>query len=162
MSVRPASRGALDRLQVLPSSWDDGALTSHRGSAVTALTIPAQQFRVGFFTSPSRSIEPTLAVNFVRVEGDNFSQIVLGLGVLFHMTPDRTRSQTYFRPFAGISTVSGGGASDTGARLGLGFGIKSPLVPRLSSRLEAFVAHQFDDDDQTSIGVLFGLSFFPR
>ncbi len=131
---------------------------------VTTLTIPFQRFRVGIFTSPTRSFEPWLAVNLAAVQGGgNFSTINLGLGVLFHLSPDRTRTQTYLRPFGGITTVSAGD-SETDAHLGFGVGLKTPWANRrLATRLEAFLQHTFSEpDDVTSIGVFFGLSFFPR
>jgi hypothetical protein len=129
---------------------------------VTLVSIPVQQVRVGFFTSPTVSVEPTLAINVLRVEGFNVTQIGLGLGVLFHTSPDRTRPQTYFRPFFGVNSLSGGGESDSAGLLGIGAGIKSPFLPRLAGRFEGFLEHHFDDGGVTSIGVMFGLSFFPR
>jgi hypothetical protein len=131
---------------------------------VTTIAIPLQRFRVGFFTSPTRSFEPTLSINYVSIEdGPDFSVITLGLGVLFHLSPDRTRTQTYLRPFGGFTTASNGG-SDTSPHLGFGAGFKNPFANRrLATRLEAFLQHVFDEPDGiTSVGVLFGLSFFTR
>ena len=90
------------------------------------------------------------------------STVSLGVGVLFHMTPDRTRSQIYFRPFAGFTSASGFGQSESDPNLGIGLGLKTPFANRLATRLEAFLAHQFETNGTTSLGVLFGLSFFPR
>ncbi|MFN2566623.1 MAG: hypothetical protein ABR499_16625 [Gemmatimonadaceae bacterium] len=134
---------------------------------VTVIAIPFQQFRVGFFTSPRTSFEPTLAINHVDIDDPNgldldATTISIGLGVLFHLTPDRTQSQIYFRPFGGFTSVSAFGESESDPNLGLGLGLKTPFANRLATRLEAFVAHQFDGDGTTSVGVLFGLSFFPR
>jgi hypothetical protein len=131
---------------------------------VTTLAIPFQRFRVGIFTSPTRSYEPWLAVNFIAVEGaGDFSTINLGLGVLFHLSPDRTRTQAYLRPFGGITTVSVDG-SETDAHLGLGVGFKTPWTNRrLATRIEPFLQHAFSEPDGvTSIGLLFGLSYFTR
>ncbi len=131
---------------------------------VTTIAIPIPRFRVGFFTSPTLSLEPTLAVNYVNVEdvGD-FSTIVLGFGALFHLSPDRTRTQTHLRPHVGFTTVSNG-ESDTDAHLGFGVGFKTPFANRrLATRLEAFLQHVFaDPDGVTSVGAFFGLSFFTR
>jgi hypothetical protein len=141
----------------------DGALSiGLEEPRVTVIAIPFQQFRIGFFISPRTSIEPTLAINHISVDDFDVTTISVGLGVLFHMTPDRTRSQVYFRPFGGFSSISGEGASESGTNLGLGVGIKAPFASRLASRFEAFLAHDFDDGGATSIGLLFGLSFFPR
>lgn len=129
---------------------------------VTVIAIPFQQLRVGFFTSPRTSIEPTLSINHVSVDGFDVTTISVGVGVLFHMTPDRTRSQIYFRPFGGFASVSTDVGDESGANLGLGVGLKTPFANRLATRLEAFVAHDFEDPGTTSVGLLFGLSFFPR
>jgi hypothetical protein len=130
---------------------------------VTTIAIPVQQFRVGFFRSPTVSIEPTLAINYINIEdfGD-LSTITLGVGVLFHTSPDRARSRAYFRPFAGFTKISDGG--DTSPNLGLGVGFKIPFADRrLATRLEAVVNHVFEDpDDFTTVGALIGLSFFTR
>jgi hypothetical protein len=93
--------------------------------------------------------------------GGDFSTINLGLGVLFHLSPDRTRTQTYLRPFGGFTTFSNG-ASDSQANLGFGVGFNTPFANRrVATRLEAFLSHVFDDpNDFTSVGALFGLSFF--
>lgn len=131
---------------------------------VTTIGIPIGQFRVGFFTSPTLSWEPSLALNYVNFEGGgDASRIRLGLGLLFHLSPDRTRPQTYLRPFGGLTTVSNG-ASDTDAHLGFGMGFKIPWANRrLATRLEAFLQHVFTEPDGvTSVGALFGLSFFTR
>ena len=131
---------------------------------VTTIGIPIGQFRVGFFTSPTLSWEPSLALNYVNVEGGgDASRIRLGLGLLFHMSPSRTRTQTYLRPFGGFTTFSNGG-SDTDAHLGFGMGFKIPWTNRrLATRLEGFLQHVFTQPDGvTSIGALFGLSFFTR
>jgi hypothetical protein len=129
---------------------------------VTVISIPFQQFRVGFFMSPRTSIEPTLAINHFSVEDVDLTTIAIGVGVLFHMTPDRTRSQVYFRPFGGFTSISGEGESESGGNLGLGLGLKTPFADRLATRLEAFVNHVFEGGGTTSVGVLAGLSFFPR
>ena len=131
---------------------------------VTSLVIPIQRFRVGFFTSPTLSWEPWLALSYFSVEdGGDFSTANLGLGVLFHLTPDRTRTQTYLRPFAGFTRVSAG-EGDTDAQLGFGVGWKFPFANRrLATRIEPFLQHVFSEPEgTTSVGLLFGLSFFPR
>lgn len=129
---------------------------------VVTLGVPIQQFRIGFHTTPTMSIEPMGSLNYLHVDDFDVTQLTLGVGVLFHRTADRTRNQTYFRPFVQFSSVSAEGTSESGAALGIGFGIKNPIANRLATRLEAFLAHDFDDGGSTSIGGLFGLSFFPR
>jgi hypothetical protein len=140
----------------------DGALSiGLEEPRVTVVAIPFQQFRVGFFMSPRTSIEPTLSINHISVQDVDLTTISLGVGVLFHTHGDRTRSQIYFRPFAGFTSLSGDAGSESGANLGLGVGLKAPFASRLASRFEAFLAHDFDAE-ASSIGILFGLSFFTR
>jgi hypothetical protein len=132
---------------------------------VTIIGIPLQQFRVGFFTSPILSFEPTLSVNYIDVEGvGDLSTLSLGLGVLVHLSPDRTRTRAYVRPFAGFARISADGESETDANMGFGVGLKTPFAnQRLATRLEAFLNHVFaEPDGVTSLGVSFGLSFFTR
>jgi hypothetical protein len=159
-----AASSSLARAQAGPIELGvDGALRIFlEDPRVVTLDIPFDQFRVGFFTSPTLSVEPTLGLNFARSGGENFTAISLGVGFLFHFAADRGRSRTYFRPFGGFTSVSAFGTSESNAHLGLGFGVKTPLATRLASRFEAFLAHQFDAGGVTSVGGLFGLSFFPR
>lgn len=148
---------------VIELGIDAGIAVTLDDPRVTTIGIPIQQFRVGFFTSPTLSFEPTLAINYINIEdAGDFSTIALGLGVLFHTSPDRTRSRAYFRPFGGFTKVSIG--NDTSPNLGLGVGLKIPFADRrLATRLEAVVNHFFDEpDDATSVGALIGLSFFTR
>lgn len=130
---------------------------------VTTLGIPVQQFRVGFHTSPTLSVEPTLAINYINIEGfGDVSTLSLGLGLLFHTSPNRARGRAYFRPFGGFVKVSDGG--DTSPNIGIGVGYTAPFADRrLATRLEGLLNHTFvDGDDTTSLGVMFGLSFFTR
>src|SRR5687767_8499317 len=77
---------------------------------VSTIGIPVQQFRVGFHSSPTLSIEPTLAINYINIEGfGDLSTISLGVGLLFHTSPNRARGRAYFRPFGGFTKVSDGG-----------------------------------------------------
>jgi hypothetical protein len=142
----------------------DGALAvTLDDPRVTTLGIPVQQFRVGFHQSPTLSIEPTLAINYINIEGfGDGSTISLGVGLLFHRSPNRARGRAYFRPFGGFTKVSNGG--DTSPNLGFGVGYTAPFADRrLATRLEGFVNHTFvDGDDATSIGGTFGFSFFTR
>ncbi len=130
---------------------------------VATLGIPVQQFRVGFHQSPTLSIEPTLAINYISIEGfGDLSTISLGVGLLFHTSPNRARGRAYFRPFGGFTKISDGG--DTSPNIGVGVGYTAPFADRrLATRLEGLLNHTVvDGDDTTSIGVMFGLSFFMR
>ena len=142
---------------------DAGLAVTLDDPRVTTLGIPAQQFRVGFFRSPTLSIEPTLAINYINVEGfGDVSTIALGVGALLFTSPDRSRSRVYFRPFGGFTKVSDGG--DTSPNLGVGVGYTAPFADRrLATRLEAALNHTFNDGNNvTALGLSFGLSFFTR
>jgi hypothetical protein len=156
---------ALGRAQANPVELgiDAAIAVALEDPRVTIVGIPVQQFRVGFFTSPTLSWEPTLSLTHISGGGLELTTISLGLGVLFHLSPDRTRSQVYLRPFGGFTSVSNG-ASETDPNLGFGLGFKAPFAnQRLATRLEAFVEHSFADPEGiTSVGALFGLSFFTR
>lgn len=130
---------------------------------VTTLSIPAANFRAGVFINPEWSIEPSLSLTYVKVEGfDATTLYEIGVGALYHLSTVRTRSQMYIRPFLALAGVSAAGASDSDIGLGAGFGIKWPrLGGRLAWRGEANLA-RFLDAEQTSLNLLFGVSFFTR
>ncbi len=149
---------------------DAGVSIGLGDNSVTVINIPAQAFRVGFFFDDNMSLEPKFAINTVTGSGDTFTSYLAELGLLYHFyrtptlrgTVPSPRSAFYVRPFAGIVGASGGGNSNTDAILGLGVGMKVPLISRLASRFEANFAHQFGDFSSNQIGLLAGLSFFTR
>lgn len=128
---------------------------------VTQFQIPVQSIRAGVHVSPALSIEPFFAYDYTKVEGiDAVSAYQFGVGALYHFSPDRTRSQLYVRPSLAIVGFSAGGASDSEAGIGVGLGMKWPrLGGRMAWRGEANV---FAINNNTSIGALFGVSFFTR
>jgi len=144
----------------------DGGITVGLGDLEgTAIQFPAQNFRVGFFRSPTMSIEPYGALNYFTVGDADLTQISVGTGLLFHFSPDRTQSQTYLRPFVGLDFIGGDGDSETQFELGAGLGVKVPWQDRFAWRLEAAVGHAVETDAMpggTSIRLLAGLSFFTR
>jgi hypothetical protein len=132
---------------------------------VTVIGIPVQNFRMGFMMNDRVGIEPSIALNSIRADGDNFTTYSAAVGVLWHFTS--FRSGPYFRPFIGVSGFSGDeidGVSQV--FVGAGIGLKIPVVDgRLAWRLEGNFAHAFDDGDVeggSQIGLLAGLSFFTR
>jgi len=128
----------------------------------TVLSIPAGNFRAGYFINDELSLEPFFGLNHVSTQGGgSFTTYQLGLGGLYHLTTDRTRNQIYVRPFltfVGVSTSGGGSNSDIG--IGVGAGLKWPkLGGRMALRGEGNVATV---NGNTSLNFLFGLSFFTR
>jgi hypothetical protein len=146
----------------------DGSLsTTFDSPRITDLTIPVGRIRVGFFTSPRVSIEPFGALNYGHIEGSSFTSINFGVGGLYHFGAARSAPQPYVRPFMELvhhsqssEFVSGG---TTAFALGGGVGVKLPIANRFAWRLEAALAHTFEQDHvraSTSLAGIFGLSVF--
>ena len=138
------------------------------------ITFPASRFRLGIFQPGSRiSIEPALGLAYTKTEGtDGFLFYDLELGALYHLSPilvasrgsnvaDAVGTAPYLRPFVGVSGVTGGDDGDSEFSAGVGLGTRLAWRPDLSFRLEANLGYGFDND-AARIGVLAGLSFFPR
>ena len=128
-------------------------------------TTSLQTFRVGFFVSDKVSVEPRISVDYVKFEGsDATSKVTLSLGALVHFTAERQRPQAYIRPLGSIFFVDRRGSSATQVSLGVGLGVKLPILQQLAARLEAQYAHAFEGDSPSvnSLAAVFGLSFFTR
>ena len=138
------------------------------------LNFPASRFRVGIFQPGSRiSVEPALGFSYDKVEGTSgIFRYDLELGALYHfrpivVTPDDpaepvTRvAPPYLRPFVGITGFTGGDTDDNEFSAGVGLGVKMPWRRDLAIRLEANVGYGFDNE-AARIGLLAGLSYFPR
>ncbi|MEJ7759066.1 MAG: outer membrane beta-barrel protein [Gemmatimonadaceae bacterium] len=149
---------------------DAGVAIGLGDNSQTTIDIPAQSFRAGFVMTDRISIEPKLGLRIVTGGGDTFSFYRAEVGALYHLSPraDRMRAGVYVRPFAGLVGFSAGDddndtdVSDTNGLLGVGVGLKVPLLSRLSSRFEANFAGNFGDNTDSQIGLLAGLSFFTR
>ncbi len=129
--------------------------------------IPVQSFRVGFAAGNQVSVEPRIAFNFAKPEGDD-AVYTLGaeLGFLYHFTAEAERSRAYVRPFAGVELFDFGVDNANQFHLGAGIGVKVPVgVQRMAVRLEAGGQYGFENDDldkQTIVYALIGFSFFTR
>jgi Outer membrane protein beta-barrel domain len=156
----------------------DAALTRDASDQAkqTSLTVPVPRIRVGFFLTDALSLEPSVRFEFSR---STFENTLTGndvtssrkfydadLGLLYHLSTDRTRSQIYLRPFVGIRGFTGDGDSDSQTSFGGGLGLKLPAADRLGLRLEVGYA-RFAEDVPTfgatdQLFASFGLSFFTR
>ena len=138
------------------------------------INLPGSRFRMGFFQPGSRiSIEPAVGLAYNKVEGaDGIFRYDLELGALYHFRPIiiatadenviTARATTpYVRPFVGLIGLAGGESDDSEVSAGVGLGTRIPWRNALAWRLEANVGYGFDND-AARIGVLAGLSFFPR
>jgi len=146
----------------------DGALgTTFDSPRITSLAIPVNQLRVGFFTSPRISIEPFGSLDYGSIEDSHFTSVDFGVGALYHFGAARSAPQPYVRPFLQLdhkSTSSDfGGGGTTAFALGGGVGVKLPIANRFAWRLEAALAHTFEQDNvraSNSLFGIFGLSVF--
>jgi opacity protein-like surface antigen len=93
------------------------------------------------------------------------------LGVLYHLSPDRTARQPYFRPFVALdydrhtSDNGPGGEPADGSggslELGGGVGVKLPVTSRLTVRLEGSYS-RFSLSGWGVLGLSTGISFYAR
>ena len=149
----------------------DGGITYGLGSGTMVVTLPGQQLRVGFFRSDVVSIEPAAALNYGRGRRFNSLTVRGELGVLYHLSPDRTARQTYVRPFVGLDynrfeTEDGPGGQPTdgssgNSELGVGVGVKLPVTSRLTVRLEGSYSRS-DLSGSGVLGLTTGISFYAR
>lgn len=146
---------------------DAGATFGFGDVDYTTIVLPAQNFRVGFFRSPTVSIEPYGSLRYAKVgSGDGSTNIILGSGLLYHFNPDRALNQAYVRPFAQVDFLSpGGGDSEAQFGVGAGLGLKVPWQERFAWRFEGAVGYAIETDNRAggmTLGLLAGLSFFTR
>ena len=141
----------------------DGGLSFGTSSpTVTVISLPVQDFRMGFILNNTWEAEPRFGLTSVHQSGNSLTSYQLALGVLWHPGANPTGKGIYVRPFLGIAgaSVSGGG-SDSNGLLGIGLGAKLPFASRrLATRLEANYTNALGNGGGDQIGLLFGLSFF--
>ena len=160
----PAAAAAQTELLPREFGIDAGATFGIGDESTTSVSVPARTFRVGFYNSPTISIEPYGGLTWDNVDGGDQLNLILGTGLLWHFTPPRQGSTLYFRPFADFNYLavnSEGGEDDDDTRfgVGIGFGVKVPWRDRFATRLEANVGYR-TDPGTTEVGLLAGLSFF--
>ena len=128
---------------------------------ITTLSVPVSLVRAGVYTSDAIEIEPFFSLNHVKVEGfPGTTSYQFGAGLLYHFTPERTKSQLYVRPFLFLAGASGGGNSNSDVGIGAGVGMKFPVKnTRFAWRGEANFASV---NNNTSLNFLWGLSYFTR
>jgi hypothetical protein len=130
---------------------------------VTILSLPAQDFRLGFILNNSWEAEPRVGLNSIHSNGASLTTYQLALGLLWHPGANPTGKGVYVRPFVGMTGVSGSGVSNNNGLLGVGLGAKIPFGDhRLATRVEANYAANLGNGGNNQIGLLFGLSFFTR
>lgn len=147
-------------------SFEGGPTRTITQMSVESPPASLRTFRVGFFVSDKVSVEPKISLDYSKYEGsDSNSDLTLSLGVLYHFTPERQRSQGYIRPVGSIIYADDHYGSRSQVSLGIGLGVKLPIMGQLAARLEAQYAHRFRNDDFATVNSLtavFGFSFFTR
>jgi hypothetical protein len=143
---------------------DGGVSFLFASPTVTRVTLPVQDFRLGYFLNDKAEIEPRFNLNSVHASGGGVTTFGFELGVLLLPHGDRVGNGLYLRPFAGVTgiSVTGGGSNNSG-NAGVGVGLKLPFEDRrLATRMEANYTREFGGGGMNEIGVLIGLSFFTR
>lgn len=137
----------------------------------TVISVPVQRVRVGYFLSPTVSLEPAIGLNRVSGDGETITLFQGDLGVVAHLSGTTRTAGVYVRPFVGLEVASFdsdafGDESDSRPRLGAGLGLKLPVLDgRLAWRLEGTFTRQFESGDRPGsnvIALLVGLSFLTR
>jgi hypothetical protein len=161
-----AAPGAWAQGRPVELGLDAGVSFNLSDPNVTTISIPVQDLRAGFFLSDAVSLEPRIALNYLKVEdSDALTTITLAVGGLYHFHADRTRAQPYVRPFAGLAYIDVGPDSETQFSAGGGIGIKLPMAERFAARLEGAYVHGFETDallGSDAINLTVGFSFYTR
>lgn len=146
---------------------DAGLNSELSGTAkTTSFQAPIQAVRAGWFVSPAMSIEPSLTFATATTSGGggSLTGYGLGLGLLYHLSENRSANQWYVRPFLGFTGYSGTGlTSQSAMNFGGGVGIKMPLANRFATRFEANMDRVMSHNGipaMNSLNVLFGLSVY--
>jgi hypothetical protein len=159
-----AQRGAQRTSGPIELGIDGGVTFGLNNPKVTLVSLPAQDFRLGFFLSDKVEVEPRFNINSLHGGGTSVTTYAFEVGLLLQPEGDRVGKGIYLRPFLGVSgaNVSPGGSNNSGYG-GVGFLLKLPFADRrLATRLEANYAHGFSNGGTNQIGLLAGLSFFTR
>jgi hypothetical protein len=146
---------------------DGGVMFGLDDPNTTIVSLPVQDFRVGFLVSPTWELEPRFNLNSIHGGGASVTSYSLEAGVLYQPSGDRVGKGLYVRPFLGFTGAKASGAGVSGSTNngfgGAGVGLKLPWDDRrLATRMEANYTHGFGDAGGNAIGVLIGLSFFTR
>ena len=128
-----------------------------------------KSFRVGFFVSPTISIEPAVSLMWFKPNGGSATRLVgLGLGSLIHFSGDSDRAQVYVRPYVGLDHAKSGDAESVERfSAGGGIGVKVPVANRLKLRLEGAFVHGFSNDtkgvaSENVVALMFGFSYYTK
>ncbi len=135
----------------------------------TRIGLPIQRFRVGYHASDVVSIEPSIGLDYLKVEDPtddsddadlSRTDLTLGLGVLIHFRrdPDNPVAYGILRGTYNLSDRNAGDDGDDGPLAGsdesqsqfgaaAGIGVKLPVADRLDVRLEGTFERRFENED---------------
>jgi opacity protein-like surface antigen len=131
----------------------------------TAINIPLQSVRVGFFVSDQLSIEPAIGFSYLDVGDTSITQLGAGANLQYHFTADATRTRFYIGAGGGLNLLDIGDEQETQFGLGAGLGVKLPIASRMAIRIEGSFSRFFESDllpGANVIGALVGFSFFTK
>lgn len=153
----------------------DGAINFFRGDNADATTIeiPNGIFRIGFHRNPTWSIEPYTQITYLSTDASSISRLLLGAGLLYHLSPSRVENQWYVRPFLALDhtgyndkSPADNDDSTNQLQLGAGFGLKMPLKDQLGARFEINLGRALESGNDvpgyTIIGLQAGFSYYTR
>jgi len=131
----------------------DAALSFVDGNALFQL--PAQAVRFGFPITPTVNLEPALGL----ITGSGTTILNFDVGVPFNVDQTSGGSDIFLRPVFGIQHFSAGaGNSTTQSSLGVGAGIRIPVVQHLDARFEARYRRWFGNNGFNQVDILGGVS----
>lgn len=142
----------------------DGLLIASTGGAENGVFsgLGGGSVGVGFYLSPSLSIEPTVAFSTLSGGGTTLTIFSVGAAVPFYFAKGWGRKGPYIAPRFTYNSISGSGSSASQVAAGAGIGTKVALNEMAALRLQANFDYGFEGDFQstTSFGALIGLSVF--
>jgi len=144
---------------------DAGVIFGLDDPNTTLVSIPVQDFRLGYFIDDKLELEPRFNLNSIHSGGATLTTYGLEFGLLFIPSGDRIGRGFYIRPLLGVIgvSVSGAGGSNNNGYGGAGVGLKIPFADRrLATRMEANYEHGFGNGSSNQIGLALGVSFFTR
>ena len=122
------------------------------GGVVNALFAPPGGLRVGFYLSDAVSVEPSLSVAYLALNGsDNPLTINSAVKVLYHLSDDPGRTRAYIGAGPSFTFISEGESDSQFGLLGE-IGVKLPISSQVGTRLAAGFMHGFGSDGRFELG----------
>jgi opacity protein-like surface antigen len=126
--------------------------------------VPIQRFRVGYHASDKISLEPSIGLDYLKVEDPtddsddadlSVTNLSLGMAILIHFLADPDNPVAYglLRGTYNVADVNTGEGDDeeeesaSQAGIGVGVGVKLPVADRLDVRLEGAYERRFENED---------------